>query len=276
MATKTTKANKWKQVFEFLAQPWDDSQLKFKIQSMAKDKKSWAQVATYVDARDVERRLNGLVDFGVLWENKVEFVPIKDSEGRDIWAAKYTLVLFDSEVRMERTDVGLGDDPKGAASDGLKRASVLYGMDDAYSGPRMFLREGQFTERGRILVDDAELVKVFRGRKDRIEGGGTANGSQGGGQPTDGGGGGGNNKPSEKQINFLKSFLKRAEERGGDRDEFLAYLLGGEVKGLDELDRRTVSNLLDRLTKDFDILLEEYLADLPGAGDDAEQGDLPF
>ena len=279
MATKTTKANKWKQAFEYLAQPWEDSQLKFKVQSMAKDKKSWAQVAAYVDARDVERRLNGLVDFGILWENKVEFVPITDQEERSIWAAKYTLVLYDSEVRIERTDVGLGDDPKGAASDGLKRAAVLYGMDDAYSGPRMFLGEGQFTDRGRILVDEQELIDVFRGRKERIEGSRPANGSQGGGQRSGGqSSSGGSNRPSEKQLNFLKSFLKRVEKKGGDPDEFLAYLMNGEVVDIEALDRREVGKLLDQLTKDFDVLLEEYLGNLPeGEVASAPGGDdLPF
>lgn len=271
MATKQSSV--WEKALKLLSRPWEGSQLKFKIQSMAKDKKSWAQVATYVDARDVERRLNELVTLGVLWDNKVEFLPIKEADGRTTWAAKYTLRLFKSGESTERTDVGLGDDPKAAASDGLKRAAVLFGMDDAYSGPRMFLREGQFTDRGRILVPDEELVEVFRGRKDRIEGSSNSgSGSQGTGQRF----GGGSSKPSEKQLNFLKSFLKRVKEQGGDPDAFLASLLGGEKVSIEDLDRRTVSNLLDRLTKEFDELLRDFMSDAPEDNEPPGEEELPF
>lgn len=271
MATKQSSV--WEKVFKLLSRPWEDSQLKFKIQSMAKDKKGWAQVAAYVDARDVERRLNEMVPLGVLWDNEVEFVPLKDEEGRTTWAAKYTIRLFKGDESTKRTDVGLGDDPKAAASDGLKRAAVLFGMDDAYSGPRMFLREGQFTDRGRILVPDEELVEVFRGRKDRIEGSSSSgSGSQGSSQRS----GGGSSKPSEKQLNFLKSFLKKVKEQGGDPAAFLASLLNGEKVKVEDLDRRTVSNLLDRLTKEFDELLRDFMSDAPEDDDPPEEEDLPF
>ena len=270
----TKKSSVWEEAFKVLGRPWEDSQLKFKIQSMAKDKKSWAQVATYVDARDVERRLNELVSVGILWDNEVEFVPMKEADGRTTWAAKYTLRLFKGDESTQRTDVGLGDDPKAAASDGLKRAAVLFGMDDAYSGPRMFLREGQFTERGRILVSDEELVQVFRGKKDAVGDSGSG-GSRGSVQRLSSSGGG-NSKPSEKQVNFLKSFLKKVKEQGGNPDDFLASLLDGEKVAVEDLDRRTVSNLLDRLTKEFEELLRDFMSDAPEDEELPPEEDLPF
>lgn len=94
-------------------QPFDDDLIQFKVQSINGDA---AIMVAYVDARDVINRLN---ESGLPWSDEYEV----NATHNGFWA-KCRLTVAD-EVRE---GVGIGDDPKAAESDALKRAALKFGI----------------------------------------------------------------------------------------------------------------------------------------------------
>jgi len=111
-------------ILEELRVPFDDDQIKFKLQVKLDDNTGLA--APYVDARAVIDRLNSVV--GLRWS---EHYSMHYENG--IWYAQCELHLYfeqknDLPLKTYRTGFGIGDDPKAAESDAFKRAAVKFGV----------------------------------------------------------------------------------------------------------------------------------------------------
>jgi len=107
-----------KKTIESLSQPLP---YKWKLQSYTKDK-SKALCVAYIDARDVNERLNTVCEFGYHTEHY--------SLGTDIYC-RIGLIMPDGSV-IWRSDVGESNNEteksKTAASDSFKRAAVQFGV----------------------------------------------------------------------------------------------------------------------------------------------------
>ena len=133
-----------KKVITALAQPLP---YKWKVQSFTKDKTKALCVA-YIDARDVNDRLNEVCEYGYHTEHYVL--------GSDIYC-KIGLIMPDGSV-IWRSDVGESNNAteksKTAASDSFKRAAVQFGVGRfLYDLDTVFLKakeDGKFTN----VVDD--------------------------------------------------------------------------------------------------------------------------
>jgi hypothetical protein len=101
-----------------LLRPFGYGVTKYRVMNVtkAKDKGS---VAFYIDARDVMDRLDEVVGCEN-WQDKYTVLAFSDSQ----WAVECTLVVNG----IAKTDVGVGDAPKDAYSDALKRAAVKFGI----------------------------------------------------------------------------------------------------------------------------------------------------
>jgi hypothetical protein len=101
-----------------LLRPFGYGVTKYRVMNVtkAKDKGS---VAFYIDARDVMDRLDEVVGCEN-WQDKYTVLAFNDSQ----WAVECTLVVNG----VAKTDVGVGDAPKDAYSDALKRAAVKFGI----------------------------------------------------------------------------------------------------------------------------------------------------
>lgn len=119
-------------MYKQLAQPFDLKYLKYRVGAISPDKKA-AVALFYLDAREVTRRLNDVLGvdgwatkespvvsggqlFGVKCELSIR-MPYKDARGIDVWNTK-------SDFGEPSRTAPL----KGAASDALKRAAVLFGV----------------------------------------------------------------------------------------------------------------------------------------------------
>lgn len=103
-----------------LTQPWQHSEIKWRVGAMTKDKKKTMPLA-YIDARVVMERLDSVV--GVEnWQDRYEF--------HDKRTMCYLSIRLNDEWICKADGAGDSDieSEKGAISDAFKRASVKWGM----------------------------------------------------------------------------------------------------------------------------------------------------
>ncbi len=256
MATK--KKSDLEAMFEELGQPWPDEELQFRIQRVTRDKQ-YAQVAAYVDARTVARRLNEVLPrYGATWDYSWEVVDDTTAEERS--STGYTENVRYINVRgaitihltngrtITRQDVGEGNDFKSAVSDALKRAFVLFGGDGAYRGADIWLRQGEFNEKGRIMIDHAELLRRFKGEKPNHQ----SSSAQSTGSQQQGGGQRKCKDPdapaSEKAQNYAHGLMKKAGVNDKEHRAILASIItGGEKVDIEAMTCQQASDIIEAM-----------------------------
>ncbi len=136
--------------WDTLKQPFDDSEIKFKIQAMIGD--GIARVVPYVDSRTVIDRLNSS---GLHWEDHYTIGSWIDN-GSTSWWAQCKLVIDG----IEREGFGIGNDPKAAESDALKRAAVKFGIGiELWRSPIIKAA----VQNNRISTPREELLAMYHG-----------------------------------------------------------------------------------------------------------------
>lgn len=278
------KDNTLASVISDLSAPWRDEQLKFRIQGMDKNNRppQWAQVAAYVDARDVEERFNEVcAKYDGEWHNDVEIIrrtPVGDKGEYEV-VAKATVSLDIAGHVFRHADYGIGGDEKAAASDALKRAAVLFGMDGAYRGHDIWLGKGEFDERGRIFVSDEELLERFKTGKRPSRGSGQQTQQSAGQQRR--GCKDPNAPASQKAMGYAHSLMKKAGVTNKEHRAILASLItGGENVNIENMTCQQASDIIEALNGEDAKLwldkLQEVISD--GAPDEEfpPEEELPF
>lgn len=149
----------WRAIQVALAAPFTPEQIEWRVQGRG-GKGERAQVVAYVDARDIQNRLDAVVGMGG-WSFTWEPIVV---EGGELRVAKGSLTIFG----VTREDVGAASNyepSKGAVSDALKRAAVGFGIGrHLYDLPAVWVT---LDDKGRI--PDGELAKLRAAVKRRIE-----------------------------------------------------------------------------------------------------------
>ncbi len=112
----------WQAISRQLSAPFPPDQVSWRVQGKA-NAQGRAQVLAYVDARDVATRLDDVVgceNWEFTWE------PVAAIDGA-LQVAKGRLVLF-GVAKEDVGDASAYEPNKGAVSDALKRAAVLWGV----------------------------------------------------------------------------------------------------------------------------------------------------
>jgi hypothetical protein len=114
-----------KETFLKLQEPFEAKDIKWKIQSYIPAKNK-ALLVCYVDARDVMQKLDSDVGLGN-W--KTIRTQIRSGDPKHKYVIQTEIqICVDNTWLTGYTDVGMGDDPKTAYSDSLKRAAVHLGI----------------------------------------------------------------------------------------------------------------------------------------------------
>jgi hypothetical protein len=113
----------WNEISRQLREPFDPSDVDFRVQGKANEQTSRAQVVAYIDARAVQDRLDAVVGAGN-WAFDWQPLVIEKS---DIMVAKGTLTIHG----VSKSDVGSAstfEQSLGAVSHCFKRAAVHWGI----------------------------------------------------------------------------------------------------------------------------------------------------
>lgn len=229
-----------KEIMEKLKEPFDDSRIKFKLQSKSSDGR-YGLFVPYVDARDVIERLNAT---GAAWSDEYEIAEAKlklpNGSTADGYMASCKLTI-DGTTRQ---DVGEGDTPKAAVSDALKRTAVKFGLGlHLYSGNRVW---SELDDRGYPVMGHEEMLKVWRGEAEASapKAGAPSTGQGGGAQRASGG-----RPATEKQLKFVRMLAERNGLGTADADMLIEWY--ADKNGVDQLTSKLASELIDVL-KDKD------------------------
>lgn len=165
-------AMRGEEMFFRLRQPFEDSALKWKIQTNPKegDGDMFALCVAYIDARDVAARLNEVV--GIDWESSFgDIISFTDGKKTEHGVRCHLTVMGHT-----RTDIGTlpATEPlKGGYSDALKRAAVQFGIAAyVYAFPTVkaevqkFGRSYYFTPNAKKEL--IQLVQAIHASADRL------------------------------------------------------------------------------------------------------------
>lgn len=120
--TQTTQAIDWRQIGRALAAPFPPEAISWRPQGKTGAHKR-VQLLPYIDARDVQERLDDVVGAGG-WSFQLEPLVVG---GDELMVARGRLTI----LGVTKDDVGTASNwepSKGCASDALKRAAVLFGI----------------------------------------------------------------------------------------------------------------------------------------------------
>lgn len=127
-----------REILDFFRQPFDPSEVEFKIQYQPRNNPSKGLVVAFVDARAYQERLDDAVLKGIIddwWaEYRLEDKILKRGgseagvEESVFYVVSCTLFLRKGADIYRRTDAGEGESLKAAYSDALKRAGVQFGI----------------------------------------------------------------------------------------------------------------------------------------------------
>lgn len=161
-----------RELFLKLRQPFEDSALKWKVQTNPKEGEGdmFALCVAYIDARDVAARLNEVV--GINWESNFgDIISFTDGKKTEYGVRCHLTVLGHT-----RTDIGTlpATEPlKGGYSDALKRAAVQFGIAAyVYAFPTVkaevqkFGRSYYFTANAKKEL--AQLVQAIHAGAERL------------------------------------------------------------------------------------------------------------
>ena len=156
----------WENVQKKLAEPFPEESFSWRVQrsGVTKDGKPWLIVMPYIDARDVQNRLDDAVGAGN-WENVIDRsysgMSSNGSQIAFLQGIKITNPISGRSVTKwdgcredtpKDSDQDAIDPIKGAASDSIKRAAVLwgigrhiYGLGDSFA--EVVERNGKYTNK---------------------------------------------------------------------------------------------------------------------------------
>lgn len=145
MEQRTNVTHPEESIWGRLARPFAFEEIRVKVLATNKDK-TRGLIVPYIDARCVMDRLDEVV-------------------GPEAWSDEY-FALAEGVIRCRLTvagvskeDVGLGDDPKSAFSDALKRAAVKFGLGRfLYDSEKLW---GPLDDRGQIKDPEAAKRAVL-------------------------------------------------------------------------------------------------------------------
>lgn len=140
-----------------LAAPFSPEQIKFRIDGPVQDSAKkpgthYARIVCYIDARDVQDRLNAVCGFN--WSSHLEQQRCEKG-----YAYKCQLTIFG----VSREDVGYSDtSPKDAASDALKRVGVHFQIArDLYRAGNMFAETEQKGKNWYIKASEERRLRAM-------------------------------------------------------------------------------------------------------------------
>jgi hypothetical protein len=123
IADQYPTAEEWESISRKLREPFDPSDVDFRVQGRVNEQTNRAQVLAYIDARAVQDRLDGVVGCGN-WS--FDWSPIVSDNG-EVMVAKGTLTIYG----VSKSDAGSAsnfEQSLGAVSHCFKRAAVQWGI----------------------------------------------------------------------------------------------------------------------------------------------------
>lgn len=150
------------EILKQLAAPFDPHVVSWRVTNMTQDKKK-GQAACYIDARDVQRRLDYVM--GTNWSSELGtqggLVTCKIGlyiDGQWVYRQDGTAAVRETDQHSERDEAKREMNLKGAASDALKRTAVQWGIGRyLYSLDNPWVALDQ-----RKRIEKSEQEKLFR------------------------------------------------------------------------------------------------------------------
>ncbi len=236
-------------LFGKLAEPFPVASVKWKAQAVSQDKTRALAVA-YVDARDIQARLDGAIG-AQYWTDEYEVLTDeqrKDKDGKLYRQVEVQCALTVSGVTKH--DVGDGRDLKAAYSDALKRAAVKFGIGRyLYSLPKEWC---DYDDRSRQLKRTPLLPDWARPAGDKVQPRPKAE-PKPDAEPKQSG------ESADSLFRPMTDFQRRKihgigaglwdDWHSGRRAELVGWLTNGRTESLADLSEAEASSLIEKLER---------------------------